>query len=64
MKKLNKRTKFTLFAMVNLLWFTIAVLVLSCLDKTVPDVLVTCWFAAWTIELALLFGIKIKSKDE
>ena len=25
--------------------------------------LTTAWFAAWTIELALLYGIKVKSKD-
>lgn len=64
MKNLSKRTKFTIFAMINLVWFTIAVLALSCLDKTVPDSLITAWFAAWTVELAILFGIKIKGKDE
>lgn len=50
--------------MFNIVWFTIAVLVLSCKDKTVPDTLITAWFAAWSIELALLFGIKIRGKDE
>lgn len=64
MKNLNKRTKFTIFSMINLVWFTIAVLVLSCADKIVPDSLITAWFAAWTVELAILFGIKIKNKDE
>lgn len=64
MKKLKNRTKFTFFSMFNLIWFTIAVLALSYRDKTVPDVLITAWFAAWTIELGLLFGIKVKCKDE
>lgn len=64
MKKLRNRTKFTLFSMFNIVWFTIAVLVLSCQDKIVPDVLITAWFSSWTIELAILFGIKLKGKDE
>lgn len=64
MKKIKNRTKFTLFSMFNIVWFTIAVLVLSCKDKTVPDTLITAWFSSWTIELAILFGIKLKGKDE
>lgn len=61
---MKKRTKFTIVAIINIIWFTIAVFVLSLLDKTIPDSLITCWFAAWTIELALLFGIKVKSKND
>lgn len=61
-KKLNKRTKFTLFAMFNIVWFTIVVLVFSYLEREVNDVLITCWFASWTVELGLLFGIKINNK--
>lgn len=60
---MKKRTKFTVAAIANIIWFTIVVFVLSIMDKTVPDALITCWFAAWTVELALLAGIKIKSKD-
>lgn len=61
---MKKRTKFTIISIINIIWFTIVVLILSMLDKTIPDSLITCWFGAWTIELALLFGIKVKSKDE
>ena len=61
---MKKRTKFTIAAVVNLIWFTIAVLVLSAFDKAIPDSLITCWFGAWTVELGLLFGIKIKDKGE
>ena len=61
---MKKRTKFTIVAIVNLTWYCVVVLVLSSLGKTVPDSLTVAWFAAWTVELALLFGIKIKNKGE
>ena len=63
-KALKKRDKYVLSAIVNLTWYCVVVLVLSALGKTVPDSLTVAWFAAWTVELALLFGIKIKGKDE
>lgn len=63
-KKLKRRTKFTILAVVNLTWYCIAVLVASFLDKMVPDSLTVAWFSAWTVELALLAGLKIKSKEE
>ena len=61
---MKKRTKFTIAAIVNLTWYCVVVLVLSALGKTVPDSLTVAWIAAWTVELALLFGIKIKNKGE
>ena len=61
---MKKRTKFVIAAMVNTIWYTIAVLILSAKDKTVPDALTVAWFSAWTVELALLAGIKVKGKDE
>ena len=61
---MKKRTKFTIAAIVNLTWYCVVVLVLSALRKPVPDSLTVAWFAAWTVELALLFGIKIKNKGE
>ena len=63
-KKMKKRTKFVICSIVNIIWFTVAVLVLSGFDKTVPDSLIVAWFASWTVELALLAGIKVKGKDE
>lgn len=64
LKSLKRRTIFTIVSIFNLEWYTIVVLVLSALDKTVPEELTVAWFAAWTAELGLLFGIKIKSKEE
>lgn len=64
MKKMKTRTKFVICSVVNIIWFTIAVLILSAFDKTVPDALIYAWFAAWTVELALLAGIKVKGKSE
>lgn len=63
-KALKKRDKYVLSAIANLTWYCVVVLVLSALGKTVPDSLTVAWFAAWTVELALLAGIKIKGKDE
>ncbi len=64
MKKMRKRTKFVIAAMANIIWYTVAVLILSAKDKTVPDALTIAWFGAWTVELAILYGIKVKGKDE
>ena len=61
---MKKRTKFVVSAMINIIWHTVVVLVLSYMDKTVPDALTVAWFSAWTVELALLAGIKLKGKDE
>lgn len=63
-KKMKNRTKFTIAAMVNIIWYTITVLVLSGFEKSVPDSLTVAWFAAWTAELAILFGLKLKSGGE
>ena len=53
MKKLRKRDKYLIAAVVNLCWYCVAALVLT-----------VAWSAAWTAELGLLAGIKIKGKDE
>lgn len=58
--KIKKRDKYLITAILNILWFTIVVLVLSAYDKTVPSELIVAWFSSWTVELALLAGIKIK----
>lgn len=62
-KKNKKRTKFVILAAVNITIFTIATMILSAYNKTVPDSLIVAFFSAWTVELALLFGIKLKDKD-
>lgn len=64
LKKLKSRTKFTLVAIFNLEWYTVVSLYLSSVNVTVPSELTVAWFAAWTVELGLLFGIKIKGKGE
>ena len=64
LKKLKSRTKFTLVAIFNLEWYTVVALYLSSINVTVPSELTVAWFAAWTVELGLLFGIKIKEKGE
>lgn len=61
---MKKRTKFVICSIINIIWYTIVVLTLSALDKVVPDSLTVAWFSAWTIELAILAGIKIKDKGD
>ena len=63
-QKMKKRTKFTIAAMANIMWYTIAVLIINALDREVQAELTVAWFSAWTVELALLAGIKIKGKDD
>ena len=58
--KMKKRTKFTILAVFNLTWYTVVVLISNFLDHTVSPELTVGWFAAWTVELALLYGIKVK----
>lgn len=64
--KMKKRTKFTILAVFNLTWYTVIVLIANFFDHTVAPELTVGWFAAWTAELALLYGIKVKdnSSDE
>ena len=64
MKKLRKRDKYVIAAVLNLCWYCVAALVLTAFDKAVPDSLTVAWFAAWTAELTLLANIKIKCKGE
>lgn len=61
---MKKRTKFTICAIVAILLYTVAALALSYHDKTVPAELTVAYFSAWTVELGLLFGIKIHDKGE
>ena len=60
---MKKRDKYLLAAIVNLTWYCAAVLVLSACGRTVPDSLTVAWFGAWTAELGLLAGLKIKDKE-
>lgn len=61
---MRKRDRYLLTAIISIWVFTIAAFILSYYDHTVPDSLVVAWFSAWTLELALVAGIKIKGKEE
>lgn len=61
---MKKRTKFTICAMVNIVWYTIAVLIINATGHEVQAELTVAWFSSWTVELALLAGLKIKGKDK
>lgn len=59
---MRKRDKYLVVAIGNLCWYCVVSLVLAALEKTVPDSLTVAWFAAWTTELALLAGIRLKGE--
>ena len=61
---MKRRTKFTILAIAMLIAYTIVAIVFTWWDKVLPSELTVAWYSAWTCELALLFGIKIKDKDE
>lgn len=62
-KRMRKRTKFTILSIFNLTWYAVVVLILNACGHTVDTELTVGWFAAWTAELAILYGIKVKSKE-
>ena len=62
--KMKKRTKFTILAVLMIVLLGIYMILCSLLNwQYPPDSFIVGWFSAWTVELALLFGIKIKSND-
>ena len=60
---MKTRTKFCVCAIVAIMLYTVAALVLSYMDKAIPDSLTVAYFSAWTVELGLLFGIKVKDQE-
>ena len=62
--KLKRRTLFTIFAMFNLFWYTVVVLIANFHDHTVAPELTVAWFSDWRVELDILFVIKIKRKND
>lgn len=62
--KTKSRTKFVIFAIINITLYTAVVLFFSYHEKTVPSELTVAFFSAWTVELGLLAGIKIKDKGD
>lgn len=63
-RKLRKRDRYCIAAVGNLCWYCIAALALTARGAVIPDSLTVAWFGAWTVELALLAGIKIKDKGD
>ena len=61
---MKTRTKFTVCAIAAIMLYTVAALVLTAFDKSIPDSLTVAYFSAWTVELGLLFGIRIREKGE
>lgn len=59
-KEMKKRDRYLCIAMANLFWYCAATLALTAWEKSVPDSLTAAWFAAWTTELALVAGIRLK----
>ena len=65
MKKLRKRTKFTILAVSMIILLAIYMVICSIFHLDYPpDSFIAGWFTAWTVELALLCGIKLKSRND
>ena len=71
MKKVSN--KMLVISVLNILWFTIAAIVLQFKTSVeLSGTLITCWYAFWTCEIFALAGIRIskakyekeESKDE
>ena len=62
-KRMRKREDFTILSIFNLTWYAVVVLILNACGHTVDTELTVGWFTAWTVELAILYGIKVKSKE-
>lgn len=64
-KKMRKRDWYLVTAIINLTWFTIAVLYINYHGNEVSPELILGWFAAWTAELLAIAGLtRAKNKDE
>lgn len=61
--KFRKRDVYLITAIINLCWYTIVALILTAFNKTIPDSLTVAWFSAWTVELAIVAGIKITERN-
>lgn len=60
---MKRRTKFTIVAITAIALMGMAETWLVSRGQTFPDSFIVGWYAAWTAELALLFGLKIKSGE-
>ena len=60
---MKRRTKFTILAVAAIVGMGLAETWLVSRGQTYPDAFIIGWYAAWTAELALLFGLKIKNKE-
>ena len=61
---MKRRTKFTIVAIIAIVAMGIAETWLVTQGQTYPDAFIVGWYGAWTVELALLFGLKVKNKDD
>lgn len=61
---MKRRTIFTIVSIIALLVMGVAETWLVHNGQTYPDTFIVGWYAAWTSELAMLYGIKVKGKNE
>ena len=62
--KLKRRTLFTIFAMFNLFWYTVVVLIANFHDHTVAPELTVSGAPAWRVAGAILFVKKNTTKHD
>lgn len=60
--KFRKRDVYILIAMVNVIWFAIAVLCINSQGNEVSPELVQWWFLTWVVEFLTIGGVTISKE--
>lgn len=60
--KFRKRDAYILIAMVNVIWFAIAVLYINYQGNDVSPELVQWWFLTWVVEFLTIGGVTISKE--
>ena len=63
-QKIKNQTIFAILAMINIIWYTIVVLIANFHNHIIQSDITIAWFSAWTAELGFLYGIKVTEKPK
>lgn len=59
-KKIKTATKVLIVSVFNIMWFTVAAILLQFKTSVeLSSTLITCWYAFWTCEIFAIAGIRI-----
>ena len=63
-QRIKNQTIFAILAMINIIWYTIVVLIANFHNHIIQSDITIAWFSAWTAELGFLYGIKVAEKPK